>query len=248
MLDAGDAAALRHRIDILDEGDVKRMLQFLLRRSGGDPKRFIIEMEHWFDEVMERASDWYKRKIKWWLFGVGLAMAVIFNVDTIKTYQRISQSAALQDFLVETAANFEAANDSIPATDYEKSLEESLEGMETALARVEALKSPLGLGWESSETGGVEPDPWLVKILGLLLTGIAVTFGAPFWFDLLKKILSVRAAVAPAAAVKTEVTTITPVEAYDDLPPREVPRAITPPSDPDERPLMEPDDHSGPVG
>jgi len=33
---------------------------------------------------------------------------------------------------------------------------------------------------------------WLQKFLGLLITGLAAAQGAPFWFDVLKKIVNVR--------------------------------------------------------
>ena len=33
---------------------------------------------------------------------------------------------------------------------------------------------------------------FLLKILGLLFTGLAAAQGAPFWFDILKKIINVR--------------------------------------------------------
>jgi len=33
---------------------------------------------------------------------------------------------------------------------------------------------------------------WVLKLLGLALTGLAVAQGAPFWFDILKKIINVR--------------------------------------------------------
>jgi hypothetical protein len=33
---------------------------------------------------------------------------------------------------------------------------------------------------------------WVLKFLGLALTGLAVAQGAPFWFDILKKIINVR--------------------------------------------------------
>jgi hypothetical protein len=33
---------------------------------------------------------------------------------------------------------------------------------------------------------------WILKFLGLALTGLAVAQGAPFWFDILKKIINVR--------------------------------------------------------
>jgi hypothetical protein len=38
---------------------------------------------------------------------------------------------------------------------------------------------------------------WLQKVLGWLITGIAVSLGAPFWFDVLNKFMVVRSTVKP---------------------------------------------------
>jgi hypothetical protein len=38
------------------------------------------------------------------------------------------------------------------------------------------------------------PGPFWAKVLGLFLTAIAISLGAPFWFDLLNKVISIRAA------------------------------------------------------
>lgn len=38
---------------------------------------------------------------------------------------------------------------------------------------------------------------WMLKVLGLLITGIAVSLGAPFWFDVLNKFMVVRSTVKP---------------------------------------------------
>lgn len=38
---------------------------------------------------------------------------------------------------------------------------------------------------------------WLVKIIGWLVTGFAVSLGAPFWFDILNRIMIVRSTVKP---------------------------------------------------
>lgn len=35
---------------------------------------------------------------------------------------------------------------------------------------------------------------WLAKIFGLLMTGFAISLGAPFWFDMLNKVISIRGA------------------------------------------------------
>ncbi len=56
------------------------------------------------------------------------------------------------------------------------------------------------LGWTTQK-----PDPrlpanvpqWGFKVLGLLLTGVALSFGAPFWFDLLGRLTNLRASGPP---------------------------------------------------
>jgi hypothetical protein len=45
-----------------------------------------------------------------------------------------------------------------------------------------------------------QPDggnSWTLKIIGWLLTALAVSLGAPFWFDLLNKFIVIRSAVKP---------------------------------------------------
>lgn len=45
---------------------------------------------------------------------------------------------------------------------------------------------------------------WFLKILGLILTGLAVSQGAPFWFDILNKFIVIRSTVKPKEKSKDE--------------------------------------------
>ena len=58
--------------------------------------------------------------------------------------------------------------------------------------QLEALNLPIG--WDSV---GDVPGGWLARILGWLLTALAISLGAPFWFDLLNKFIVIRSAVKP---------------------------------------------------
>jgi hypothetical protein len=196
IMDADSTQKLADQIKSLDEGDLKRMMQFMFRRAGGDPVKFQAEVEQWFDQVMERASDWYSRNIKWWLFGVGLVMATIFNADTIHMYQNISSNSSLQERLSSIATDYANNTDSVKGPNYKLSLTESVNHfaeMDSLLkTKIEPLRSPLGLGWDSGLPAKNQFWWWMVKLAGLILTGIAVTFGAPFWFNLLKKLVTLR--------------------------------------------------------
>lgn len=67
----------------------------------------------------------------------------------------------------------------------------------------------LPLGWVDGEdekgnpinVGDLRRTPdgwgWLLKALGLVLTGLAISQGAPFWFDLLNKFMVIRSTVKP---------------------------------------------------
>jgi hypothetical protein len=87
---------------------------------------------------------------------------------------------------------------------------QSLECVATQVQNLEALKLPLGWpdlaewswsewSWQVSDDARVwqSGSEFIVKILGLLLTAFALTFGAPFWFDLLNKFVNFRASGAP---------------------------------------------------
>lgn len=198
ILRAEPGETIGQKIQSLPEGELKNMLSFLHRQAGEDIGAFSSQIESWFDEVMDRASDWYKRDMKWWLFGVGFVLAAIFNADTIQIYQTLSTNSLAREYLIKAAEEFADTTDIAQwRTDTtgltpEQRIQISIEKLnEMVNTQIEPLRSPLGLGWNSEKEGGSLPW-WLIKIAGLLITGVAVTFGAPFWFDLLRKLISFR--------------------------------------------------------
>jgi len=191
MMGEEDRAQLAEKIAELDEGDLKRLMQFLFRQSGGNPDKFREKAGMWFDKVMNRASEWYTRKIKYLLFGIGLILAFLFNIDTIQIYQSIASSATIQQHLLEVASQYAERQDSITEINQNLDLEESMTRLNNAWQQFEYNTSPLGIGWGSIERDLGVPG-WLIKLAGFLISAIAVTMGAPFWFDLLKKMLNLR--------------------------------------------------------
>ena len=49
-----------------------------------------------------------------------------------------------------------------------------------------------------------DPSGWLLKVIGLVITALAVSQGAPFWFDLLNKIIVIRSTVKPREKSPTQ--------------------------------------------
>jgi len=77
--------------------------------------------------------------------------------------------------------------------------------------RAEINQLGLPIGWVLKPANGQDleaykvdsrrvPDSgygWFLKILGIFLTALAVSQGAPFWFDLLNKIIVIRSTIKP---------------------------------------------------
>lgn len=182
------------RINLVENADLRKVLDFLWRQSSGDVAIFQKKVEAWFDDVMARAKDWFADHTKWRLFFFGTLLAGILNADTIQIYKSLSANAALRDEIVNAAQKFSNSADTARI----RAINAPPRDSATARANLDAIKSsyietiqsPLGLGWGQSKPANWWE--WLSKVVGWLLTGVAVTMGAPFWFEMLRKLLALK--------------------------------------------------------
>jgi hypothetical protein len=75
----------------------------------------------------------------------------------------------------------------------DKDFRESLKDLKGLLNNeIAEIRRPLGMGWEGVEVRSLTKYDILSKVLGFILTALAISMGAPFWFDLLKKLVNIR--------------------------------------------------------
>jgi hypothetical protein len=134
-------------------------------------------LESWFDETMLQLSNAYKRWVTIVLFVIGLGLAAAGNISTFDVAQNLWRQPATRQAVVD-AANTIAAR---------RAGEQSPSQVATSVQDVEALGLPVG--WSSHPTS---LWPWLARLLGWLVTGLLVMLGAPFWFDSLSRLVSLR--------------------------------------------------------
>jgi hypothetical protein len=60
------------------------------------------------------------------------------------------------------------------------------------LQEIEYVRAPLGLGWGYVDYSRFGWQDWLLKAMGWTVTALSITLGAPFWFDLLKRLVNIR--------------------------------------------------------
>lgn len=155
----------------------KKALNALLNDAGKDIARFRGNIENWFDDSMERVSGWYASKAQFIIFGCALVITVSLNVDTLNIIDSLMHDSALRQSIVAAAGDASQA--------------EQIDNIKSELSQLN-----LPIGWTSDEyTGKILPSncpEWIKKIFGLLITTFAISLGAPFWFGLLNKLISMR--------------------------------------------------------
>ncbi|MBO0321830.1 hypothetical protein J0X14_05940 [Muricauda sp. CAU 1633] len=86
-----------------EESDTKRHLKSLLVDAQDDLQKFQYYLEQWFDDAMERAIGWFKRRVQYFLFFIGVFLAVNFNADTFQIVKKLSSDPKAREHLVDMA-------------------------------------------------------------------------------------------------------------------------------------------------
>ena len=166
-------------IDKLPENSqVKSALKAAIGGALADAQEVEKRVGDWFDNMMQRATGAYKRWMNIFSLILGLVLAVAFNCDTIHFADSVAKSPALRAGIVKVAEDITqrcaGANDKPAMTEAD---------CNNAKRNLDALQA-LPIGGERNIT--------FYAIAGWLITGFAVSLGAPFWFDLLSKFMNVR--------------------------------------------------------
>lgn len=167
-----------------------------------------------YNERMDRLQGSFKRQSQKVLLLIGLALAAALNVDTIEMAQELQRDPVRRELLVAMAQK-EGSMGSLQAHCGAGNLPAATTSGEQLIAArplADCVAQDLtraGLGWQAihrkaiSEAfqGGTMSGllALLLKGFGYLLTALAVSLGAPFWFDLLGKVANLRSTLKPSA-------------------------------------------------
>jgi hypothetical protein len=199
----------------------------------GDTDKFKTYLENWFDETMQRATGWYKKYTQIVLMVIGFAIAVIFNLNTMEIAAKLNRDPQLRAQLVQQADTFQKDHPNLSKeisqamvsknTGQADSLNELKARRDTLYNRADRIvngdmakaNSALGAGigsfkWPINTTIWQKLGYLIWCVFGWSITALAISLGAPFWFDLLNKLMKLRSSVAnnseSTKASATEVT------------------------------------------
>lgn len=252
-------AAILDQINALPNVRLKESLLALYADAGQDLEHFKANIENWFNESMDRVGGWYKRHAQQWLLMLGLAIAIICNVDAIRIVTALATDPKLRENVAQLAieqiangiggitgdastAPASPRNGALPAGDPSRgtppptppnnagaagagaagspsspapapaSPTAGFRNVQTRLGELDVTGVPIG--WNRATAGHLIPsllaqaapsaEPpaaisgpqligrWLGALAGWILTALAASLGAPFWFDILNRFVDLR--------------------------------------------------------
>jgi hypothetical protein len=199
---------------------MKGMPQSILQK-GNELDLVRANIEEWFNNSMNRLTGWYKRRSMLTTLIVGILLAIIINVDSINLVGRLWREPDLRISILSNIENILTQNNTtILDVGQLSSVQQQFStitlpvgwlGSPIPLARGQASGftnvCTLFPGQENEIYGILisgecypiintplvsDPTGWLLKLAGILISGVAASPGASFWFDILKKFINIR--------------------------------------------------------
>lgn len=177
-----------------------------------------------YDEYRSALAAQFKTRAQFWSLIVGVVLALAMNINGLRVFEVYLQDPDLRQKAIEELqkdqAELDAAAKSVgdtAASKEYKELENRYQDLRSKLDKIEGLDLPIGWayfpGCSAPESKGPS-DPrcplsgghqfdvvslvfwgWLAQVL---ITGILIGLGAPFWYDVARRLAAVRGAFGGA--------------------------------------------------
>ena len=181
----------RISVEALPYSDLKILLNSLINHSEQKTEKLQASIENWFNEYMNRAGGWYKIMVQKRMIIMAFIVCIVINIDFFRVGSTLLTDKELTHQISIQAEKYQPAP-RIDTISNEQQLAQALQAKQKLLDSLYRMNAPIG--WQN-EGVRVITFRWLfLKLLGWLLSAVALSFGAPFWFDLLSRFVNIRKA------------------------------------------------------
>jgi hypothetical protein len=174
---------------------VKKALRPLVDAAEDDINKARKNIEDWYNSAMERVTGWYKKHTQWIVLVLAFIVTALANADTIIIVQYLSLNDTARNAIVgiaeETVEEKPAASQE---TENQPAIQDcnNVEGLAKAMSSVREIGLPIGWSNEKFDLSTIK-----LHLVGWVITAIALSMGASFWFDCLKKLINIRSSLKP---------------------------------------------------
>lgn len=203
----GNLTRLWHRATALTYEEFQRTLQFTtqpVNPNAAAPQRGSLEeartwlvqnqlvTKEWFDSAMARVSQRFAMRMRTCTILFAFALSFVLQINTLDLLHQLQSNPA-------AVAKINAQ------------LEEQIPKTTLTPADSEKVLSDLRKTFDSAGivVYGKSPEGW-ADYCGMLLTSILLSLGAPFWFNQLKNVATLRSVVAQKAAAEASAPSALP--------------------------------------
>lgn len=168
--------------------------------------RNLVVTREWFDSTMDRVAQRFAMKMRMCTIIFSFVMTFSLHLDTFEIFRALSNNP-------ESVARFNLQLEALQQRLQSIDTSANSQAIESNIATVRQIRDGLqqsGVGVIPANLGQHFPYTWFPKIdsagiamlhlCGMLLTGALLSLGAPFWFNQLKNISTLRTVVAQKAA------------------------------------------------
>jgi hypothetical protein len=161
--------------------DLRKALLSLYKLSDFDVGRLTTSIEVWFDAQMDRITGGYKRWAKRWIIAVAAVVVIVGGIDSIAIGRTLYVDETVRAAVVQ-AAEGDALCPAGTAAD-------------ACAEKAKSVVSAAGVPWgfrgvlDAFDAGWQEAG---LKILGLAISILAASLGAPFWYKVLDRFGGLR--------------------------------------------------------
>ena len=163
--------------------NLRTRLDAITNVVGTDVLAIKAKLEEWFDDSMDRVSGAFKRWSQIALVVIALALTIATNSSATRVAATLWNQPAVRDAAVQAARNV--------STDKDAATPKDIKGTAATVNSLQSLGLPVGWKHWDSEAGPVG------TVFGWFLTALLVMLGAPFWYGLLTKLVSLRSSGPP---------------------------------------------------
>lgn len=192
---------ISENIDKMVNCQLKTQLQAVLNSSQHSMDTLVTAISEWADRSLTMLGEGYKRWLQVISFSVGLLVAVLFNLDTIELVSHLYKDKESREAIATIGVQLAEQTDHSTfdtCIKLEQADRKSNPNCRPFLSLIDAVTlkndtfEKLPIGWPQPTNQKTSDALPLTRLAGWLLTALAVSLGAPFWFDLLNNLVNVR--------------------------------------------------------
>lgn len=151
------------------------------------------KVEQWFDATMDRVSGHFKRRTQWYTRAIAITIVLLCNANTVALGRALWADPVARKTAAEFATRAIARCDQQPpppASGDPGQVKPECKVEAGAVIEQSSSSLPVPLGWTEAKLRGcfASSRAFLEALLGFALTIFAVSLGAPFWFDMLRRL------------------------------------------------------------